>query len=228
MRRVYRIFAHAWFQHRGTFWQVEGDGGLYVFFKTVCDMYSLIPEENYTIPPEAEGLVSKEEDKSEGKSVLRKPDGDDKGDDEASVSAQATTRRHKPTPSLGSVVTTIQEGDEDDNKSPESPVKEDQTSALADALERSALHDAPLATISKFAEKNEPVLAFTETIEPTSTKANEPTEEAEQQEAEITTTEAPHEEASKEESLASKRAHSSDSVVTMININDETSAAKDE
>ena len=53
-RRVYRIYAHAWFQHREVFWTVEGKHGLYVFFKTVCDVYDLIPSENFTIPPEAE------------------------------------------------------------------------------------------------------------------------------------------------------------------------------
>ncbi|KAB8648498.1 hypothetical protein FH972_026154 [Carpinus fangiana] len=57
-RRVYRIFAHAWFQHREVFWRVEGRSGLYTLFKTVCDVYQLIPEDNYTIPPEAEGLES--------------------------------------------------------------------------------------------------------------------------------------------------------------------------
>src|SRR5205814_4574572 len=56
MRRLYRIFAHAWFQHRSVFWQVESQTGLYVFFKTVCDQYSLIPENGYTLPPEAEGI----------------------------------------------------------------------------------------------------------------------------------------------------------------------------
>jgi len=42
-RRLHRIFAHAWFQHRGVFWQVEGQTGLYVLFKTVCDQYELLP-----------------------------------------------------------------------------------------------------------------------------------------------------------------------------------------
>ena len=54
MRRVYRIFAHAWFQHRGVFWQVENTEGVYTLFKTVCDVYQLIPEDNYTIPKEAQ------------------------------------------------------------------------------------------------------------------------------------------------------------------------------
>jgi hypothetical protein len=67
-RRVYRIFAHAWFQHRGVFWQVEGRYGVYIFFKTVCDVYQLIPEDNYTIPAEAEG--GNEEDHWETKTPV--------------------------------------------------------------------------------------------------------------------------------------------------------------
>jgi hypothetical protein len=55
-RRLHRIFAHAWFQHRGVFWAVETHTGLYVFFKTVCDLYDLLPAENYKLPPDAEGL----------------------------------------------------------------------------------------------------------------------------------------------------------------------------
>lgn len=55
-RRVYRIYAHAWFQHREMFWRVESKTGLYILLKLVCDEYGLIPPENYTIPAEAEGL----------------------------------------------------------------------------------------------------------------------------------------------------------------------------
>lgn len=52
-RRVYRIFAHAWFQHREMFWKVESKSGIYVFFKAVCDMYGLIPGRfiNSPLPP---------------------------------------------------------------------------------------------------------------------------------------------------------------------------------
>lgn len=57
-RRLYRIFAHAWFQHRHVFWEVEGEHGLYLFFKTVSDRYRLIPQDNLMLPPEAEGLKS--------------------------------------------------------------------------------------------------------------------------------------------------------------------------
>ncbi|KAI9876512.1 MAG: hypothetical protein M1830_006338 [Pleopsidium flavum] len=123
-RRVYRIFAHAWFQHRQVFWQVEGHDGLYVFFKTVCDVYSLIPEDNYTIPPEAEGIVSDEtpvgDDGEQGyMAILKKDDEDNAGevtDATTTISTGATTRRHKHTPSTGSAVTTIAEGDEEDHK----------------------------------------------------------------------------------------------------------------
>ncbi|KAF8243336.1 Mob1/phocein, partial [Wilcoxina mikolae CBS 423.85] len=57
-RRLYRIFAHAWFQHSHVFWEVEGEYGLYLFFKTVSDRYRLIPQDNLMLPPEAEGLKS--------------------------------------------------------------------------------------------------------------------------------------------------------------------------
>ncbi|KAF3941317.1 hypothetical protein ABW19_dt0202536 [Dactylella cylindrospora] len=54
-RRLYRIFAHAWFLHRGVFWDIENEYGLYVFFRTVSDKYNLIPEDNLTIPSSANG-----------------------------------------------------------------------------------------------------------------------------------------------------------------------------
>ena len=123
MRRVYRIFAHAWFQHRSVFWQVESSEGLYMLFKTVCDVYSLIPEENYTIPPEAEGLTAKNEDQKEkaNKAVVKEQSDD--MDAATTLSTGATTRRHKATPSFSSSVPAIVEGDEDDGK-PGSPTKE--------------------------------------------------------------------------------------------------------
>lgn len=139
-RRLYRIFAHAWFQHRDVFWQVEGNDGLYIFFKTVCDMYNLIPEDNYTVPAEAEGLDAQpgaEEEAKDGQrlTILRKEDDgsrlsslfDDTG------APGATTRRHKHTASAGSRVTTIAESAEDteDNQKmslpevPEEPGKDE-------------------------------------------------------------------------------------------------------
>ncbi|PSK34110.1 MOB-like protein phocein [Elsinoe australis] len=70
-RRVYRIFAHAWFQHREVFWRVEGRTGLYLFFKTVCDEFRLIPEDSYTVPPEAEGGEQEEVEEREEREQRR-------------------------------------------------------------------------------------------------------------------------------------------------------------
>jgi hypothetical protein len=125
-RRVYRIFAHAWFQHREVFWQVEGHDGLYVFFKAVCDVYHLIPDDGYTIPTEAEGeepANATEDDQLLGRrvTILRKENevsdeattgGSDP--EHATLSTGATTRRHKHSPSTGATVATIIEAAEDD------------------------------------------------------------------------------------------------------------------
>ena len=122
-RRTYRIFAHAWFQHRQLYWKVENQEGLYIFFKTVCDYYSLIEKDNYTIPLEAEGIVTSTKEQPAVPKILKKQpvEAEQKGDGEdvtTTVSTGATARRHKHTPSTGSAVTTIAEGDdEDDNES---------------------------------------------------------------------------------------------------------------
>lgn len=133
-RRVYRIFAHAWFQHRDAFWSVEATYGLYVLFKVVCDEYHLIPEDSYTIPPEAEGTRQESDDQNELSitepervQILRKDD-DSTTFSESTTSADgsdtpvtttittgATARRHKHTPSTGSHVATIAEGQEEDD-----------------------------------------------------------------------------------------------------------------
>lgn len=148
------MFAHAWFQHRDVFWSLETQEGLYIFYKTVCDVYQLIPEENYTVPGEAEG--------SPPESLSVKIDADDfeprvsgaaegagnvspdkgsppdppspDGNAQTTLSTGASTRRHKQTPSTGSFVTTIAEGDEDGEGSPEtlsllSTVRRDRSSS---------------------------------------------------------------------------------------------------
>ena len=136
-RRVYRIFAHAWFQHREVFWHIESTYGIYMLFKSVCDKYQLIPEDNYTVPPEAEGLRDETDletpvnttspDNSRGVQILRKDThqpslGENESDQSSSTEAAATAstaataRRHKHTPSTGSHVATIAEGEEDDDQ----------------------------------------------------------------------------------------------------------------
>lgn len=143
-RRLYRIFAHAWFQHRDTFWQVEGNDGLYVFFKAVCDVYKLIPEDNYTVPPEAEGEEAPKPtpaDKNKGEpqkmTILRKEDQEpwDLPEEEEADSTSlnpATTRRHKYSASRGGSVSTIVEAAEDDEGNDDN---EDAASEIASVLE---------------------------------------------------------------------------------------------
>ena len=168
MRRVYRIFAHAWFQHRGVFWDVEGREGLYVLFKTVCDVYGLIPEENYTIPREAEGLEDEQRERPQSPAPKSHTgEGEtEAGDDDRTMLTTgpgATQRRHKATPSVGSAVTTIAEGDEDD-KGSESPTKHAFKEA-ANHLSKTQPHvghpDGPVTPISKIAEKDEPTAEVT-------------------------------------------------------------------
>ncbi|KAL2175677.1 Mob1/phocein [Thermothelomyces heterothallicus CBS 202.75] len=133
-RRLHRVFAHAWFQHRGVFWSVESQSGLYVFFKTVCDIYDLLPAENYKLPPEAEGLddgnlgVGDPGDRSDRRqqqhhhqpmgniSIAKPPARRAIEDVDYSGVNRTNTRRHiKSSPSTGSAVTTVPEADEDDS-----------------------------------------------------------------------------------------------------------------
>jgi hypothetical protein len=125
-RRVYRIFAHAWFQHREMFWKVETRTGLYILFKTVCDVYGLIPEDNYTIPPEAEGEDQLKESSAPPLILKRAPSGpgpDDMGNSSVigdsgdhSLSTAGTTVRHRHSPSVGAtaVSTVVEETEEEE------------------------------------------------------------------------------------------------------------------
>jgi hypothetical protein len=125
-RRLHRIFAHAWFQHRGVFWNIESQSGLYVFFKRVCDLNNLLPAENYKLPPEAEGLDPTPSEKEETQAkvtAIAKPPARDTGsnandEDDHSNSLHArrsNTARHSSRPSTGSSVTTVIEEREDEH-----------------------------------------------------------------------------------------------------------------
>ncbi len=121
-RRLHRIFAHAWFQHREVFWRVEGQTGLYVLFKTVCDNYELLPAENYKLPPEAEGLEPVQESKQHHN--ILKPDtvpsansgekAEEEDPDFMGVGRTNTRRHIRSSPSTGAAVMTVPEADEDD------------------------------------------------------------------------------------------------------------------
>jgi hypothetical protein len=128
-RRVYRIFAHAWYSHRDVFWNVEGRTGLYIFYKTVCDVYGLVPEDNYTIPPEAEGIEPTAEPKSAAPPMIMKREPSDSGSQNSdstlvdgmsdnSLSTAGTTKRHRHSPSVGtiSVQTVVEENEEEEER----------------------------------------------------------------------------------------------------------------
>jgi hypothetical protein len=126
-RRLHRIFAHAWFQHRGVFWAVEGQTGLYVLFKTVCDMYDLLPAENYKLPPEAEGLEPAPEKEKKPAPTILKPESNTNAfsnlappgaqEDPGNQSVGRTnTRRHiRSSPSTGAAVAPVPEEHEEES-----------------------------------------------------------------------------------------------------------------
>ncbi|CAM1511444.1 Fc.00g089570.m01.CDS01 [Cosmosporella sp. VM-42] len=121
-RRLHRIFAHAWFQHRGVFWSVEGQTGLYVFFKSVCDLYDLLPAENYKLPPEAEGLEAppiEHELERPAPQILKPPTQQrvppPPTEEDNLHPMRTNTRRHiRSSPSTGSAVTTVVEAEEEE------------------------------------------------------------------------------------------------------------------
>ncbi|KAL2120734.1 hypothetical protein VTJ04DRAFT_4761 [Mycothermus thermophilus] len=153
-RRLHRIFAHAWFQHRGVFWSLENQTGLYIFFKTVCDMYDLLPAENYKLPPEAEGLdplESTDKTSPEGRqpphpiTIARPPAHRDLDP----VANRTNTRRHiKSSPSVGSAVATVPEADEEDSANDLS----NRLKGMRISPSRSAQEDADLSTIPVIVE----------------------------------------------------------------------------
>ncbi|THZ36835.1 Mob1/phocein [Aureobasidium pullulans] len=116
-RRVYRIFAHAWFSHRDVFWRVESKTGLYLLFKTVCDEYRLIPEDNYTIPPEAEGIETTPIATRAAPTILQRDSADSEPVGNVNLVNGNTTKRHRHTMSHDrsvSVSTVIHEEVEED------------------------------------------------------------------------------------------------------------------
>lgn len=181
-RRVYRIFAHAWFQHREVFWRVENKTGLYILFKMVCDMYGLIPEENYTVPPEAEGLdpVAQEPQLGTGPTVLQNDQGQHQQEhgeagaaENVTIATGHTTKRHRQTTAAetGSIATVIEENEEEEKGE---PAREDstemETPIASQQSERSAFVSAveghPATPEEEEAEEVEAALANLNLAEP--------------------------------------------------------------
>jgi hypothetical protein len=142
-RRLHRIFAHAWFQHRSVFWVVEGQTGLYVFFKSVCDLYDLLPAENYKLPPEAEGLEapSSEPEPERPAPIILKAG----SQEDSSQVGRTNTRRHiRSSPSTGSAVTTVIEADEEETDGVTQRVKELQISTPETVAEEPEVAEVPV------------------------------------------------------------------------------------
>ncbi|KAI4690464.1 hypothetical protein J4E81_007618 [Alternaria sp. BMP 2799] len=161
-RRVYRIFAHAWYSHREVFWKVEGRTGLYIFYKTVCDVYGLVPEDNYTIPPEAEGIEPSTEVKPSAPPLIMKREPSDStseissntladGMSDHSLSTAGTTKRHRHSPSVGATaVQTVVEENEEEEERPvlqARPVTQIFESAQEDEEEEEADSDGDVTAI---------------------------------------------------------------------------------
>lgn len=208
-RRVYRIFAHAWFQHRDMFWKVEGRTGLYVFFKTVCDVYGLIPEDNYTIPAQAEGVEPPSETKSSIPPLILKREPDEPGQYDADTAttlgglkdhslSSATTKRHRHSPSLGAtaVQTVVEENEEEEERPESQPVLATQNGGSTEEEQdsKSAITVAEEAEDDADSEANEHVAlqepsAGEETVESSQAQStgDEPSPEAEPGEERVKT-----------------------------------------
>lgn len=152
-RRLHRIFAHAWFQHRSVFWSVEGQTGLYVFFKTVCDLFDLLPAENYKLPPEAEGLEAPSQEPEPDRPVpaILKPqsqqrnNGSPEDDSSHPGVSRTNTRRHvRNAPSVGSAVDPVVESAEEEHDSIARKVKEMKISAPEPVAEEPETADVPM------------------------------------------------------------------------------------
>lgn len=168
-RRLHRIFAHAWFQHRGVFWNLESQSGLYVFFKRVCDLNNLLPAENYKLPPEAEGLDPASSEKEEGQpkiTAIAKPPAreagvgaQDEDDRNSSLHAKrSNTARHSSRPSTGSAITTVIEERDDENSSINEKMRAMQISAPETVEEESEV-EVPVIVEGELSNEKAPLPA---------------------------------------------------------------------
>lgn len=131
---------------------MEGQTGLYVFFKTVCDLYDLLPAENYKLPPEAEGLEAPPPEPEPEKPVpqiLKPPaqqwtNGTEEDSSHPGVGRTNTRRHIRSSPSTGSAVTTVVEADEEDTDGVTRKVKELQISAPETVAEEPEVAEVPV------------------------------------------------------------------------------------
>lgn len=143
------------------FWTVEGQTGLYVLFKTVCDLYDLLPAENYKLPPEAEGLEAppvEQHDADKHVSAILKPPSQQRGpppEDDSMHPMRTNTRRHiRSSPSTGSAVTTVIEAEEDEPDGVSRKLKNLQISAPSPVEEEPEVADVPVIVEQSVVEQS--------------------------------------------------------------------------
>ncbi|KAG1252187.1 hypothetical protein G6F68_011900 [Rhizopus microsporus] len=71
-RRLYRIFAHAYFHHREIYEFFENDTHLYARFLLLSRTYGLIPSSLINIPDTEDAASNNEEEEEENNSILVK------------------------------------------------------------------------------------------------------------------------------------------------------------
>ncbi|KAF4437406.1 hypothetical protein F53441_13040 [Fusarium austroafricanum] len=161
-RRLHRIFGHAWFQHRGVFWSVEAETGLYVLFKTVCDLYDLLPAENYKLPPEAEGLEAPhtEQEPEKPPPTILKPPSQQRSppaEEDNMHPTRTNTRRHiRSSPSTGSAVTTVIEAEEEEPDRISRKLKDMHLTAPSPVEEEPEVADVPVIVEQSAIGESEP------------------------------------------------------------------------
>lgn len=235
-RRLHRIFAHAWFQHRGVFWSVEGQSGLYVFFKSVCDLYDLLPAENYKLPPEAEGLEqpSIEQEVEKPAPQILKPPSQQRApppEEDNLHPTRTNTRRHiRSSPSTGSAVTTVMEAEEEEadgvarkmremHIAPPTPIEED-----ADVAEVPVIVEQP-AMAEPTPQKPETSAQEKEDEEIEDEEESEEESDADQTIVDIDSGQNPEKE---EEDVSNEKSEPTDDSAAVSNGANETSESKDQ
>lgn len=133
---------------------------MYVFFKAVCDLYDLLPAENYKLPPEAEGLEAPvaEEPEKPTPQILKPPSQRGPGVEEDNHHpARTNTRRHiRSSPSTGSAVTTVIEADEEDADGVTRRMKNMHLGAPATVNEESDVAEVPVIVEQSVMDQQQP------------------------------------------------------------------------
>lgn len=91
------------------FWRVEGKTGLYVFFKTVCDFYNLLPDDGYTIPAEAEAEPQDEHEPRETEPQLLDTTSDSAVTVEASTPPPPSILKRPSPPATAETIISVEE-----------------------------------------------------------------------------------------------------------------------